>query len=146
MSDLESISKDHVILDRITKRYGNTTAVSEISLAIGEGEFVTLIGPSGSGKTTTLRCIAGLELPTGGAIYVRGKRIDHIPPYKRDMAMVWQEYVLFPHMNVGKNIEFGLKMRGIDKETRIYKFSGQIFTEIGPKGEIKEKKLNGFNS
>jgi len=118
------ITEKHVVLDRVSKAYKDIKAVKEISLSIDKGEFIFLIGPSGSGKTTTLRCIAGLENPTGGAIYVNGKRMDTVPPHKRDMAMVWQEYVLFPHLNVGENIEFGLKMRKIalnERKERVLK-------------------------
>jgi spermidine/putrescine transport system ATP-binding protein len=117
---MESIglTEKHVALDRVSKAYKDIKAVKEISLSIDKGEFIFLIGPSGSGKTTTLRCIAGLENPTSGAIYVNGKRMDTVPPHKRDMAMVWQEYVLFPHLNVGENIEFGLKMRKIAPNER----------------------------
>lgn len=126
MGDRTVSAEEHVVLEKVTKRYGEATAVAGISLTIYKGEFVALIGPSGSGKTTTLRCIAGLENLTDGAIYVRGQRMDTVPPHKRDMAMVWQEYVLFPHMNLEQNIEFGLKMRGVDKETRRKKVVEQL--------------------
>ena len=118
MDDKGLSSEKHVVLERVSKRYGEMRAVSDLSLAVGEGEFLMMIGPSGSGKTTTLRCIAGLERLTSGAIYVRGQRIDTVPIHKRDMAMVWQEYVLFPHMDVERNIEFGLKMQGVGKQIR----------------------------
>jgi spermidine/putrescine transport system ATP-binding protein len=118
MANKGSSSEEHVVLERVSKRYGEMVAVSDLSLAVGEGELLMMIGPSGSGKSTTLRCIAGLEQLTSGAIYVRGQRIDTTPIHKRDMAMVWQEHILFPHMDVERNIEFGLKMRGVDKQIR----------------------------
>jgi spermidine/putrescine transport system ATP-binding protein len=99
-------------IDRLAKRYGRQTAVADVSLEIGKGEFVALMGPSGCGKTTTLRMIAGLEKPDGGEIRVWGRRIDDDPAWARDTPMVWQSYALFPFLSVRRNVEFGLKQRG----------------------------------
>src|SRR6185295_10539199 len=82
-----------------------------ISFTVGRGEFVSLLGPSGSGKTTILRLVAGLETPTGGEIWLNGERIDATPPYERDVTTVFQDYALFPHMNVFDNVAFGLRCR-----------------------------------
>lgn len=99
----------------VQKRFGNVTAVDRVSLDIGPGEFLTLLGPSGSGKTTTLMMLAGFEIPTSGEIWVDERAIAAIPPYKRNIGMVFQNYALFPHMTVGENIAFPLKMRGMPK-------------------------------
>jgi spermidine/putrescine ABC transporter ATP-binding subunit len=104
-----------VIFDRIEKQYGNVMAVREVSLDIAPGEFVTLLGPSGSGKTTTLMMLAGFEIPTAGEIYVDKDPIAAVPPYRRNIGMVFQNYALFPHMTVGENIAFPLQMRKVSK-------------------------------
>jgi spermidine/putrescine ABC transporter ATP-binding subunit len=103
-------------LDAITKVYGDFIAVNELSLDIEKGTFLTLLGPSGSGKTTTLRMIAGFIFPTGGHIYLKDEIVDNKPPHKRNMAMVFQSFALFPHMNVFENISFGLKMRKVPED------------------------------
>lgn len=100
----------------VQKRFGNVNAVDGVSIDIAPGEFLTLLGPSGSGKTTTLMMLAGFEIPTAGEIYVDDAEIAAIPPYKRNIGMVFQNYALFPHMTVGENIAFPLKMRRMPKE------------------------------
>ncbi|MGH2614116.1 MAG: ABC transporter ATP-binding protein [Thermomicrobiales bacterium] len=104
-----------VIFDRIEKRYGPVIAVDDVSLDIAPGEFVTLLGPSGSGKTTTLMMLAGFEIPTAGEIYVDDDPIASVPPYRRNIGMVFQNYALFPHMTVGENIAFPLQMRRMNR-------------------------------
>jgi len=104
-----------VIFDRIEKRYGPVIAVDDVSLDIAPGEFVTLLGPSGSGKTTTLMMLAGFEIPTAGEIYVDEDPIAAVPPYRRNIGMVFQNYALFPHMTVGENIAFPLQMRKMSR-------------------------------
>jgi putative spermidine/putrescine transport system ATP-binding protein len=104
-----------VIFDRIEKQYGTVLAVNDVSLDIAPGEFVTLLGPSGSGKTTTLMMLAGFEIPTAGEIYVDDDPIAAVPPYRRNIGMVFQNYALFPHMTVGENIAFPLQMRKMSK-------------------------------
>jgi spermidine/putrescine ABC transporter ATP-binding subunit len=104
-----------VHFDRIEKRYGQVVAVDDVSLDIAPGEFVTLLGPSGSGKTTTLMMLAGFEIPTAGEIYVDDDPIAAVPPYRRNIGMVFQNYALFPHMTVGENIAFPLQMRRMSK-------------------------------
>ncbi len=100
-------------LDRIFRRYGPVVAVDDISLAVGRGEFLTLLGPSGSGKTSTLRLIGGVEKLDRGEIRVDGVRVDHLPPYQRDTATIFQTGALFPHKSVAENIAYGLRMRGM---------------------------------
>lgn len=108
--------KKGVCLQSLTKKFGKVVAVDEISLHVDEGEFLTLLGPSGSGKTTTLMMIAGFELPTAGKIFIRGKDVMMVPPYDRNIGMVFQNYALFPHMTVFKNVAFPLKMRKLFKK------------------------------
>src|SRR6188508_543372 len=102
-------------LDQLTKVYGDgTRAVHEMDLDVEDGEFVVFVGPSGCGKTSALRMIAGLEDVTSGTVRVGGKVVNDLPPKARDMAMIFQNYALYPHMNAYDNMAFGLKMRGID--------------------------------
>jgi multiple sugar transport system ATP-binding protein len=99
----------------LTKRYGNVTALEKFSLEISSGEFMVLLGPSGCGKTTVIRCIAGLTNPTDGEIYIGNELVNDLPPKDRDVAMVFQNYSLYPHMNVYDNIAFPLKMRKTER-------------------------------
>jgi multiple sugar transport system ATP-binding protein len=100
----------------LTKKYGHLTALEDFSLEISSGEFMVLLGPSGCGKTTVLRCIAGLTDITSGEIYIGNELVNKIPPKDRDVAMVFQNYSLYPHMNVYDNIAFPLKMRKVRKD------------------------------
>ncbi len=105
-----------VVLEHVYKIYpGDVTAVSDANLAIEDREFVVLVGPSGCGKSTTLRMVAGLEEISGGAIFIDGKRVNDVPPKDRDIAMVFQNYALYPHMSVEQNMAFGLKLRRFPK-------------------------------
>ncbi len=97
-----------IAFDDVTKRYGDVVAVDRVSFAIAAGTLVTLLGPSGCGKTTTLRLIAGLELPTLGTIRIGDRDVTHVPAAERDVSMVFQSYALFPHMNVLENVRYGL--------------------------------------
>src|SRR5579872_800143 len=93
---------------------GETLAVRDLNLEIREGEFLTLLGPSGSGKTTTLMMLAGFEAPTAGHIFLSGRDITRVPPYRRGIGVVFQNYALFPHMTVGENVAYPLRLRGLD--------------------------------
>jgi len=95
----------------VSKRFGSHTAVDALSLEIGRGEFFSLLGPSGCGKTTTLRLLAGLEVPDAGEILIDGKPVQGLPPWERPLSMVFQSYALFPHMSVAENVAFGLEQR-----------------------------------
>jgi putative spermidine/putrescine transport system ATP-binding protein len=106
-------------LECVSKTYGNVTAVDHVSFALAEGEFLSLLGPSGSGKTTTLQMIAGLTHPTSGDILLSGRPIGPLPPYRRDIGMVFQNYALFPHMTVARNIAFPLEMRNMPRSRSV---------------------------
>jgi len=99
----------------VSKRYGEVAAVQDVSFAIAAGTLVTLLGPSGCGKTTTLRMIAGLELPTAGTIRIAGADVTRVPAAQRDVSMVFQSYALFPHMTVLENVSYGLTVSGLPK-------------------------------
>jgi ABC-type Fe3+/spermidine/putrescine transport system ATPase subunit len=102
-------------LESVRRTFGTVVAVDDVSLAVRRGEFVTLLGPSGSGKTSTLRLIGGFEELNGGAIRINGERIDHLPPYHRDTATIFQTGALFPHKTVAENVAYGLRMRKVAK-------------------------------
>ncbi|MEA2428047.1 MAG: spermidine/putrescine transport system ATP-binding protein [Thermoleophilaceae bacterium] len=115
-STTERADGPDIRLDRVVKRFGDTVAVDGLTLAIERGAFYALLGPSGCGKTTTLRMIGGFEDPTEGTIYLGGSDVTDLPPYKRDVNTVFQSYALFPHLNVERNVSFGLERRKISKD------------------------------
>ena len=101
-------------LKGVSREYDETLAVDNIDLYVKKGEFITFLGPSGCGKTTTLRMIAGFEVPSSGTILLNGKDITKIPPYERPVNTVFQRYALFPHLNVFDNIAYGLKLKRVN--------------------------------
>ena len=107
-----------VEISGLSKKFGEVHAVDNVSIEIKDGEFLTFLGPSGSGKTTVLRMIAGFETPDAGTIKLNGKEITNLPAYDRDVNTVFQDYALFPHMDVITNIEYGLRVKGVDKSER----------------------------
>jgi ABC-type Fe3+/spermidine/putrescine transport system ATPase subunit len=114
----------------ISKHFSTHHAVADLSLSIAPGRFFSLLGPSGCGKTTTLRIIAGFESPTSGEVWLGGARIDGLPPYHRNVNTVFQNYALFPHLDVRGNIEFGLRRKGADSlESRVKKVIEQVRLE-----------------
>ena len=113
---VESGSFEELRLDRVTRRFHDVAALDELSLTIRRGEFVALLGPSGCGKSTALNCLAGLLPLSGGSIHLDERRIDVLPPEERGFGMVFQNYALFPHMSVRKNIGFGLMMRRVPRD------------------------------
>ncbi|MFW5654717.1 MAG: ABC transporter ATP-binding protein [Roseicyclus sp.] len=123
-----------LILRDLVKRYGDVEVLHSINLAVAEGEFVVLVGPSGCGKSTTLRMIAGLEEISGGTIEIGGRVVNNLEPKERNIAMVFQNYAIYPHMSVRRNIGFGLKtarMSRADKEARIEEVAGILgMTEL----------------
>jgi len=115
---LAATSDSAVRLDHVTKKFGEVAAVDDIELDVRDGEFFSMLGPSGSGKTTTLRMIAGFELPTSGRILLHGKDVTNTPPFERDVNTVFQDYALFPHMSVGDNVGYGLMIKKVDPARR----------------------------
>jgi putative spermidine/putrescine transport system ATP-binding protein/spermidine/putrescine transport system ATP-binding protein len=112
LNEAEDESGEAVVrIDGVTKEYGTLRAVDDVSIPIEDGEFITILGPSGAGKTTLLHLIAGFERPTAGEIYIDDRPVSNEPPYERDIGLVFQSHALFPHMTVGENIAFPLKMR-----------------------------------
>jgi len=109
---------DELRLENVTKEYADLIAVSGIDLSVKRGEYLFILGPSGSGKSVLLRLIAGLEIPTGGSIYIRDILVNETPPYKRKIPVVFQNFALFPHLTARENIEYGLRIRGRTKEER----------------------------
>ena len=114
----------------VCKSYGHVRAVDHVSLTVAPGEFVTLLGPSGSGKTTTLSMIAGLTRPSSGAILLDGRPLDPLPPYRRDIGVVFQNYALFPHMTVARNIAFPLEMRRVRASEIAHRVS-RVLEQVG---------------
>ena len=102
----------------VSRRFGSVRAVDGVTLDIKEGEFFAMLGPSGSGKTTCLRLIAGFEQPNEGHIEIFGETAEGVPPYKRNVNTVFQDYALFPHMTVGENVAYGLRIKGVAKAER----------------------------
>ncbi|PTM41920.1 ABC transporter ATP-binding protein [Bosea sp. 124] len=108
-------TSSHLRIEGLTKIYGSTAAVEDVNLDVRQGEMLVLLGPSGCGKTTTLRLVAGFVAATSGRILVEGKDYASLPPYQREMGMVFQSYALFPHLTVAQNVTFGLRMRKLPK-------------------------------
>jgi multiple sugar transport system ATP-binding protein len=118
-----------ITLEKLTKVYGDgTRAVSELDLEIEDGEFVVLVGPSGCGKTSALRMVAGLEPITDGQVVIGGEIVNNLPPKDRDIAMIFQNYALYPHMSAFDNMAFGLKLRGVKKDNRRNRVTGAAQT------------------
>ena len=119
-------------LKGLSKKYGNQDILSDVNVCINAGEFLVLVGPSGCGKSTLLNCIAGLEPISGGAVMIDGRDMQNISPKDRDIAMVFQSYALYPTMSVAKNITFGMKVRGVDKnlqQKKLTKVARQLHIE-----------------
>jgi putative spermidine/putrescine transport system ATP-binding protein len=104
-----------VELDGVTKRFGKITAIDDVSLLVRRGELMTLLGPSGCGKTTLLNLVGGFLMPDSGEIAIDGQRITDVPAYRREIGIMFQNYALFPHMNVAANVGYGLRMRRVAK-------------------------------
>jgi putative spermidine/putrescine transport system ATP-binding protein len=128
----------------VRKQYGDVVAVDGIDLEVGRGEFFTLLGPSGSGKTTTLRMIAGFELPSAGTVELGGRDVGNLPPYDREVNTVFQDYALFPHMTVGENVEYGMRVKGTPKEERARRRDEALeMVRLPGYGDRKPAELSG---
>ena len=131
-------------LTNISKKFGQFQALSPLNLDIQEGEMIGLLGPSGSGKTTCLRLIAGFEQPSAGSIRIHGEEAAGLPPYQRDVNTVFQDYALFPHMNVRDNVAYGLKVKGVAKKERLERAEESLaMVALGGYGERKPVQLSG---
>lgn len=135
----------YLSLQNLRKHYGGKTfAVDDVSLEIEKGEFVTFLGPSGSGKTTTLMMIAGFEQPTGGHIALAGRAIDPVPPHRRNIGVVFQNYALFPHMSVARNVAFPLRMRGAPKAEIADRVAKMLaIVELSAFADAEPRRLSG---
>ncbi len=133
-----------VELRQVSKRFGDIAAVDDVSLQIADGEFFSLLGPSGCGKTTTLRMIAGFEIPTAGEISIQGQPMGATPPYRRPVNTVFQSYALFPHLTVAENVAFGLKMHNVAKaEIRRRVAEALRLVRLEDYGQRRPKQLSG---
>lgn len=133
-----------VSLVGLTKRFGDQVAISGISLDITDGEFFSLLGPSGSGKTTTLRLIAGFERPTSGKVWLHGRDVTRVPPFERDVNTVFQDYALFPHMTVGDNVGYSLRVRRVPRRQRAARVAEVLETmRLGGFESRKPSELSG---
>lgn len=133
-----------VEFQNVTRHFGNVRAVDGVNLAIAEGEFFAMLGPSGSGKTTCLRLISGFEQPSGGAISIFGQDVSNVPPNKRNVNTVFQDYALFPHMTVRDNVAYGLMVKGIGKAERLAKAEEMLgLVKLPGYGDRKPGQLSG---
>lgn len=137
-------SRPAVELHGITKKFGDAVAVASLDLELGNSEFFALLGPSGCGKTTTLRMVGGFELPTTGRVFLEGKDVTTLPPYRRDVNTVFQSYALFPHLTVFDNVAFGLRRRGIrSSEIRTRVEQDLEMVGLAGYGKRKPSQLSG---
>ena len=133
-----------VSLNTVSRHFGAVRALDEVDLEVGEGEFFAMLGPSGSGKTTCLRLIAGFEQPTLGQIRIFGEAVEGVPPYRRNVNTVFQDYALFPHMNVRENVEFSLMLKKVDRTTRAREAEAALeLVKLGGYGERRPGQLSG---
>jgi putative spermidine/putrescine transport system ATP-binding protein len=133
-----------VRLEGVRKVFGDVVAVDHVDLAVGRGEFFSLLGPSGSGKTTCLRMIAGFEPPTHGRVLLQERDVSRLPPYDRDVNTVFQDYALFPHMSVFENVEYGLKVKKVDKAARRERVQDALqLVQLGELGPRRPGALSG---
>lgn len=133
-----------IALHRLQKRYGSAMAVDDVSLSISPGEFISLLGPSGSGKTTTLMMIAGFELPDSGQVLLDDNDITRLPPHRRELGVIFQNYALFPHMTVAENVAYPLRMRHMvrsEVETRVSRVLDQV--HLGPLASRRPHQMSG---
>ena len=133
-----------VQFDHVSRHFGGVKAVDDVSLTIAEGEFFAMLGPSGSGKTTCLRLISGFEKPTTGVVRIFGEDMGAVPPNQRQVNTVFQDYALFPHMNVRDNVGYGLMVRGVDRRTRLAEAERLLaLVHLDGFGDRKPAQLSG---
>ena len=140
----DAAADEVVRLERVTRRFADTVAVDALDLGIGRGEFVTLLGPSGCGKSTTLRMVGGFESPDAGRILLDGRDVTRVPPNRRDVNMVFQDYALFPHLSVRRNVAFGLELAGTSRAGIDARTAELLeLLELGALGERLPDELSG---
>jgi spermidine/putrescine transport system ATP-binding protein len=139
------VEQPDVRLEQVTKQFGEVTAVDDLSLSFERGGFVALLGPSGCGKTTTLRMIGGFEEPTAGTVYLGEHDVTGLPPYKREVNTVFQNYALFPHMNIHDNVAFGIRQRGGGSKHQVTQQVGEMLdlVQLGGFEKRKPTQLSG---
>jgi ABC-type Fe3+/spermidine/putrescine transport system ATPase subunit len=144
LSGREFMAEFDVVLENVCKKFGDFYAVKDFNIKINKGEYIAFLGPSGCGKTTTLRMIAGHEEATEGSIYIRDQLVNDFPPVMRNTSLMFQNFALFPHMNVWKNVEFGLEMRRIAPEERRKRVSATLErVQLRDLAERKPAELSG---
>ncbi len=133
-----------VSFEKISRHFGAVKAVDQVDLEIYEGEFFAMLGPSGSGKTTCLRLIAGFERPTSGKIRIFDEAVENVPPYRRNVNTVFQDYALFPHLSVAENVAYALKIQKVDKKTRRIEADQALeMVRLGGYGDRKPSQISG---
>ncbi len=138
------MSEADIHLERVTKRFAETTAVDDLTMSIPRGSFFAMLGPSGCGKTTTLRMIGGFEDPTEGRVYLGGSEVTEQPPYRRDVNTVFQSYALFPHLNVEKNVAFGLERKRVSRDEVRRRVAETLeLVQLSALGRRKPAQLSG---
>jgi ABC-type Fe3+/spermidine/putrescine transport system ATPase subunit len=134
----------HLVLRGVRKAFGRTVAVDGVDLAVMSGEFLALLGPSGCGKTTILRIVAGFERPDAGEVWIRGGSMTTVPPYRRDVGLVFQSYALFPHLSVAENVAYGLRMRGVRGVERMERVEETLaLVRLSGLGDRYPRQLSG---
>ena len=137
-------SQPAIQFDNVSRHFGTVKAVDQADIKIRDGEFFSLLGPSGSGKTTCLRMIAGFDKPTSGHIFLYGQDVSDLPPFERNVNTVFQDYALFPHMNVGDNIAYGLMVKGVSKPERKERVDEMLdLVQLAGYGDRKPSQLSG---
>ena len=137
-------AESDIRLERVTKRFGDTTAVEALDLEVPRGAFYALLGPSGCGKTTTLRMVGGFEDPTDGRVFLGGDDVTELPPYRRDVNTVFQSYALFPHLSVESNVAFGLERRKVGRSEVAKRVAETLeLVQLGGLGRRKPRQLSG---
>ena len=143
-AEIGSSERGSVELTDVTKRFGSMVAVDRLNLVVRPGEFLSLLGPSGCGKTTTLRMLAGFEQPDEGFVRISGEYVQGVPPYKRDVNTVFQQYALFPHMSVSENVAYGLRQRRTSKSVMATKVAEALdMVKMSKMAGRKPRELSG---
>ncbi len=138
------MTESAILFQRVSRHFTDVHAVDEVTLEINDGEFFSMLGPSGSGKTTCLRMIAGFDHPTSGQIFLYGQDVSDLPPYERPVNTVFQDYALFPHMNVDENIAYGLMIKKVPKATRLQRVDDMLdLVRLPGFGHRKPSQLSG---